>query len=437
MSNIKKSIKKIIPKNFFKKAEPTWHLMEAIAANIRYGFPSRKMHVIGVTGTNGKTTTTNMIHRMLHEAGYKTAILSTVARGVGNNIIPEHAHVTTAPSFILQKYIKEFKDVGVEWLVLETSSHSLSQNRVWGVPYEIGVMTNVTGDHLDYHGTFKNYLNAKRKLFKLVSKNSNGYGVANAEDTNYLRFTDLVSSKITYGIKKGKIRANDIKMFVDHSTYTAKIGKDIYNITVNLPGDFNISNSLAAVAVGRRIGLSKEQIENGISALTSVEGRMALVNEGQKYRVIVDHASTPDAFEKFFSNVRPNTKGKLIAVFGSAGRRDEAKRAVQGKIAGKYCDEVIVTEEDDRDIDGDVIIKQIADGSKSVGKKLNKDLFLVHDRAAAIEFSLTRAKSRNDTIVLLGKGHEKTIERNDGEFYWNETELVTKLINKQLNKTNQ
>ncbi len=421
-----------MPFSIFRAIEPFGHLIEAIIANIRYGFPSRKMHVIGVTGTNGKTTTTMMIYRMLHEAGLKVGALSTVAYGYGKELKPQIEHITTAQSGVLQRRLRDFKRAGVEWVVVETSSHSLVQHRIWGVPYEIAVMTNVTPDHLDYHITFERYLEAKRKVFKIAARHGRKFGVVNADDPNAQKFIDAIPGSATYGIKSGDLRASDIKLFVNGSTYKAAAGNDVYDIKVNIPGDFNVSNSLAAIAVGRELGLSKEQIEKGIDALKHVEGRMAIVDEGQAFRVIIDHASTPDAFERFFFNVKPTTKGKLIAVFGSAGRRDEAKRAIQGEIAGRYCDEVIITEEDDRDVDGEQIITQIGEGVKKAGKVLDRDMFLIHDRIAAIKFALERAKDVNDTVVLLGKGHEKTIERADGEHPWNETDITRRLLRKML-----
>ncbi len=429
MVDFRKVVKKLIPTKVFRQIEPLGHLGEAVIASIKYGFPSRGMHIIGVTGTNGKTTTTFMIEKMLHEAGKKVAMLSTVAYGIGDDIRPQIEHITTAQSGILQKRLSDFKREGVDWVVLEASSHSLAQHRTWGVPYEIAVMTNVTADHLDYHGTFENYLKSKVRLFKITNRHKNRFGVVNADDPNAGRFVDNISNSITYGIKTGEIRAKNVFLASDHSTYEAVIGDESYNIHVNIPGEFNVSNSLAAVAVGREIGLNKEQIEQGIAALDGVEGRMTVVNVGQKFKVIVDFASTPDAFESLFTSLRPATKGKLISVFGSAGRRDESKRSVQGEIAGKYSDEVILTEEDDRDIDGELILGQIADGAKKAGKIIDKDMFLIHDREKAIEFALSRAKSENDTVVLLGKGHEKTIERADGVHPWNEIEITKKLLN--------
>ena len=426
--NARKIVKKLIPKKVFKKIEPYGHLAEAILANAKYGAPSKKMHIIGVTGTNGKTTTTFLIHRMLHEAGFKVGMLSTVAYGVGDDIKPQIQHMTTEKASILQSRLRDFKRSGVEWLVLEVSSHSLAQYRTWGVKYEIAVMTNVTNDHLDYHGSFNNYLESKRRLFKIAAKNGRKFGIVNADDPNAKKFIDSIPRSVSYGIKSGDLRANKIKLSVDHSTFTANIGKDEYDIRVNIPGEFNISNSLATIAVGREVGLTKKQIEHGIESLDGVEGRMTVVNEGQKFKVIIDFASTPDAFEKLFASIRPLVKGKLISVFGSAGRRDESKRAVQGEIAGRFSDEVILTEEDDRDIDGNMILDQIASGAKKAGKVKDKNMFLILDREKAISFAVGRAKNSDDAVVILGKGHEKTIERADGVHPWSEIETAKKAL---------
>jgi len=242
---------------------------------------------------------------------------------------------------------------------------------------------------------------------------------------------------VSYGIKKGDLRATDVKLETDGCRYVAKIDKESYGIHCNIPGEFNVFNSLAAVAVGRELGLDKEQIEHGINALDGVEGRMTVVNEGQKFKVIIDFAHTPDSFEKLLSDLRKSTNGKLITVFGSAGRRDESKRAIQGKIAGRYSDEVILTEEDDRDIDGHDILEQIASGAKKSGKIKDKDMFLILDREEAIGFAMTRASSEHDTVILLGKGHEKTIERADGTYPWNEMAAAQVALQTKLKITSK
>ncbi len=285
-------------------------------------------------------------------------------------------------------------------------------------------MTNVTHEHLDYHRTFERYLAAKTKLFKLASR----VGIINADDPSAETFRQAVKRSVSYGLKSGDWRAQDINLSAHGSDYTALIDGDSYHIHVNIPGEFNVYNSLAAAAVGREVGLTKTQIERGIAALAGVEGRMTVVDAGQPFSAIVDFAHTPDSFERLLNDVRNTTKSKLVVLFGSAGRRDEAKRAIQGEIAGKYADEIVLTEEDDRDVDGNTILSQIASGAEKTGKKREKNLFLVPDRTAAINFAVSRVSGSKDTVIFLGKGHEKTIERADGAHPWNEIETVRQAI---------
>lgn len=425
---IKKKLKKLIPNKVFEVIEPTGHLLESVLNASKAGFPAKSMRFIGVTGTNGKTTTAYLIHKMMVEAGYKTALMTTVAYGVDNEIKPQIAHMTTVSSAVLQKRLAEFKNQGAEWVVLETTSHALAQHRIWGVPYEIAVMTNVSHEHLDYHKTFDRYVQAKVRLFKITAKHGYRLGISNADDPSVDAFTTAIGNNITYGIKSGDLRAKDILLNPGNCQYRAEIDGDKYHIKCNIPGEFNVYNSLAAIAVGRRLGLTNQQIEQGIEALTGVEGRMNVVLAGQAFTILVDFAHTPDSFEKLLNDIRLSTKGKLVVLFGSAGRRDESKRFIQGQIAGKYADEVILTEEDDRDVDGNQILDQIAEGAKSSGKIQDKDLFLELDRTKAINFAMTRVANKDDTVLLLGKGHEKTIERADGEHPWDEVETAKKAV---------
>ncbi|HMS23291.1 MAG TPA: UDP-N-acetylmuramoyl-L-alanyl-D-glutamate--2,6-diaminopimelate ligase [Candidatus Saccharibacteria bacterium] len=406
-------VKKVIPSGLFKKVEPVGHLCEAVLMQTLAGRPAKNIKVIGVTGTNGKTSTAFLIHKMMVEAGLKTGLMTTVAYGVNNDIKPQIEHMTSVSPGQLAKRLKYMRSKNVEWLVLEVTSHALAQHRIWGVPISVAVMTNITHEHLDYHGTFERYRDAKRMLFKLANKNKKGLrtGIINGEDPSAGLFSVDVKNHLSYGIKEGDIRAKHIDLKPSGSRYAATIGKDEYWIKCNLPGTFNVFNSMAAVGVGRTIGLSKDQIEKGIEALQGVEGRMTRIDEGQPFDVIVDYAHTPDSFEKLFKDIKPVVKGKLIVMFGSAGRRDEGKRATQGQLAGKYADEIVITEEDDRDIDGQEIMDAIARGAEKEGKTRDKDMFLVHDRTEAIKFTLERAK-KGDTVLLLGKGHEKDILRN-------------------------
>lgn len=422
-------VKKIIPKNLFKTIEPFGHLCEAVLLHAVHGFPMRGLKVIGVTGTNGKTSTSSMIHAMLHHSGYKVGLMSTVAFGVGKNITPQAAHVTSLSVPQLIKQVKTMKREGMEWLVLETTSHGLAQHRVWGVPYSVAVMTNITHEHLDYHGTFARYRDAKRKLFQMTNRNKKGLraGIVNAEDPSAALFISDIANPVTYGISDGDIRAKHITMKPSGNRFAAVAGDDEYWISSKLPGSFNVYNALAVVGVGRVLGLTKSQIEDGISSLEGVEGRMTRIDEGQPFDVIIDFAHTPDSFEKLFKDLKPIVHGKLIVLFGSAGRRDEAKRAIQGELAGTYADEIILTEEDDRDVDGNTILEEIASGAIKAGKKQGHDLFLILNRTEAITFALKRAR-KGDTVLLLGKGHEKTIERSDGEHPWDEIKTTRKLL---------
>lgn len=417
--NPRKIVKKLIPRDLFRAIEPYGHLVEAFAWNVVYGFPGRHFKVIGVTGTNGKTTTSYLIQRMLHEAGYKVGLMTTVGYGVGAEITPQVHHMTNVSVPELMKRLKWMKGQGVEWLVLETTSHALAQHRVFGVPYQVAVLTNLTHEHLDYHRTFERYRDAKRRLFKIANKHGLKTGIINADDPNASYFAGDITNVLLYGVDNGDLRATNIELKPSGIHYTALVGEDAYDIACQIPGSFNVLNTLAVVGVGRTLGLTREQIQAGIAALPGVEGRMTRIDEGQAYDVIVDFAHTPDSFEKLFKDLKPVVKGKLIVMFGSAGRRDEAKRAVQGKLAGEYADVVVVTEEDDRDIDGIEIMNQIAGGAESAGKTRDKDLFLVHDRTEAIKYALGLAQA-GDTVLLLGKGHEKTIERADGEHDWDE-----------------
>lgn len=414
-------VKKIIPSGLFRSIEPYGHLLEAFIFNLVNGFPGRGLKVIGVTGTNGKTSTAFLIHKMLQESGYKTGLMTTVAWGAGDDIKEQVHHYTNVPVPQFMKRLKYMQSAKVDWVVMEITSQALAQNRAWGVPFSVAVMTNVTHEHLDYHGTFERYRDAKRKLFKLANRNRKGLrtGIINGEDPSAALFAGDVKNPVLYGVGKSDLQADDVRLSPAGVGYTAKFENRELKIKCQLPGSFNVSNSLAAVGVGIKLGLTDKQIEQGISALAGVEGRMTRLDKGQNFDVIVDYAHTPDSFEKLFKDLKPVVKGKLIVMFGSAGRRDEAKRAVQGEIAGKYTDEVVITEEDDRDIDGMDIMKEIAAGAEKAGKQRDKDLFLVHNRMEAINFTVRRA-GKGDTVLLLGKGHEKTIERANGENPWDE-----------------
>lgn len=415
---MKKQLEKL---PFYNSAVLPYHYMQSVVSGIKYGFPGRKLHVIGVTGTNGKSTTSFMIWQMLRNAGRKTGIMTTIAWGV-DELKPELNHMTTSDSFTLNSRIKEIVNLGAEYLVLEVTSHALAEFRILGIPIEIAVFTNLTHEHLDYHKTITRYRAAKGKLIKKAN-----YSILNADDSSCKYYQKIAKEYTTYGIKMGKNRAKNIKL--SHSGVKYSLGD--MTIETKIPGEFNVYNSLAAVMVGQRLGLSKEEIEEGIKSLSSVEGRMNIVDEGQPFSVIVDYAHAPDALEKVFSSIGDH-KGRIISVHGGAGRRDPSTRPIRGKILAKNSDIVIITEDDSRDEDPEKIAAGFIEGATEAGMVLGKNLKKELDREKAIALALSLAK-KDDLVLILGKGHEKTILRADGPHPFNDIEVAKRLLKSKVN----
>ncbi len=452
-----------------------WHWLEAVKAGVKYRWPAKNLRVIGVTGTNGKTTTCFMIWKMLNEAGHKTGLLTTVGWSEdGKKLHDQVAHMTTERVDILNERMRKVADAGAEFLVLEVTSHALAQYRTLGVPIEIAVFTNLTHEHLDYHKTMKKYRNAKLKLFK-----KSEYGVVNADDPSAIFFMKpyAYGDIISYGIEQGDLRATEVELKASGVKYVChdmrrkgqNSSHDII-IETQIPGKFNVYNSLATVAVGKRVGLSDQEIASGIRALESVEGRMTRVREGQNFEVIVDYAHTPDALEKVFQSVASgrisssepasvslqdaksssvrssvlsrtssenpalcdgeaeNEMGrKIISVHGGAGQRDSSTRAERGEILGKNSDIVIITEDDSRDEDPQEIAEMFVKGAEKAGKVRDKDLFVIIDRREAIKKAIKMAKE-GDVVLILGKGHEKTILRGDGAHEFEDEKVAREIL---------
>lgn len=449
----KSEVKRMSMKTFLMDKIPNYnklvipyHVLRADLAAHEYGFPGKKMRVIGVTGTNGKTSTCFLIWKMLNAAGHKTGLMTTVAWGV-DKLEKQIEHMTTVDAKTLNFRMKKIADAGAEFLVLEVTSHALAQHRTFGVPIEIAVMTNVTHEHLDYHKTFENYRDAKRRLFKMAK-----YGVVNEDDKSWSYFAKDVKEYITYGINSGILRAKDVMLGAQGVEYSvdgeASVGDkhaaedkhvggdknasgDMLRIKTKIPGEFTVYNSLAAVAVGLKLGLNKEQISQGILALDSVEGRMNRVDLGQNFEVIVDYAHTPDAFLKVYESVVPGKKGRIISLFGGAGRRDESTRGERGEIAAKYSDIVIITEDDSRDENPAEIAEEFVNGAEQAGFLRGKNLLVELNREKAIQMAVELAK-KDDIVLILGKGHEKTILRATGAVPFEDLKVTEKALRKRL-----
>ena len=432
------SIKDIIPG--YNNLVLPYHFLQSFIARNSAGSPDKKLHIIGITGTNGKTTTSFMIWKMLNEAKIKTGLMTTVAWGAPNiksvikdpsvnidsdGLIKQIEHMTTVKPSTLYYRIKTIANSGAEYLVLEVTSHALAQFRTLGLHFDIAVMTNVTHEHLDYHKTFKNYLSAKCKLFQQAD-----YGIINADDKNAESFITALNNFTTYGIKNGDIKAENIKLRASGVEYQCpdfKHPKKSFTIKTNIPGEFNVYNSLAAACAGQKLGLSAKQIQHGLLMLKNVEGRMNRLDLGQSFEVLVDFAHTPDAFEKVFTSVAPPSKnGRVISLFGGAGRRDETTRKERGMIAGKYSDICILTEDDSRDEDPQQIMSMFEEGCISAGLKPDQ-ILKITDRESAIKKAIGLAKP-GDLVLILGKGHEKTILRADGPHPFEDLKITTKAI---------
>lgn len=386
-------------------------------AAARYGYPARELCVVGVTGTKGKTTTSTLIAHVLDQQSYRSGLMTTVDFKIGPRWWSNHTRQTTPEALEVQQMLRAMVDDGCNVAVVEASSHGLSAqwNRVGDCGFNVAVLTNITHEHLDYHGTFEQYRADKARLFELLHADkpeARKIAVVNLDDPNAQYFIDAAapSEVVTYALHSSAalIRATNVELDRDGVRYTAETPWGSVPVAIGIPGEFNVLNSLAALSVGLAQGIDGDACAAALRAVSGVNGRMERVELGQPFTVVVDYAHNPDSFEQVMSMMRPLTQGQLISVFGSAGERDQEKRAVQGTIAGRYCDLVIIADEDPRDEDPATILEQIAAGVREAGKREGQDYLKIADRAQAIRQAFSRAQP-GDIVLLLGKGHETSI----------------------------
>lgn len=380
-----------------------YHFWQAVLAVILFRFPGRGMTIIGVTGTDGKTTTANIIYHILREAGQKAAVISTVGAVIDGKQSDIGLHITTPGRFTIQKYLQQAKKAKVKYVVLEVTSHALDQHRAYGVPFAIGVITNVNKEHLDYHKTYERYLHAKAKLLRAAE-----VAVINKDDMSYLR------------IKKQELRSKDKKIVTYGFKKDSEVNPHRFPFKTKLIGKFNQYNCLAAIAVLRELHFSDAVIRKGIASFTPPFGRQEIVYK-KEFTVINDFAHTPQSFANILPEIKKITPKRLIHVFGSAGKRDTYKRPEMGKLSSEYADIIILTAEDPRSEPVENIMDEIATGIKH--HKLEKDLFKIPDRKEAIEFAISLAE-KGDVVLLTGKGYEKSINYGRGEQPWDETGIA-------------
>jgi UDP-N-acetylmuramoyl-L-alanyl-D-glutamate--2,6-diaminopimelate ligase len=432
-------LRKIMPRKIILWYHKCWAMLGVIL----YGLPTRKMHIVGITGTNGKTTTANLIWAILNKAGKKTGLISTVNFRIGEIEWLNTTKMTTGGRLSMHKLLKRMLNTNCEYAVIEVSSHAISQSRIWAINFDTAIFTNLTHDHLDYHKDIEEYKITKGQLFSdtvlskrydntpkriIVNKDSRYYDYFNQfrGDENYSYCTRC---------KDGDIRAENIKLLPDSSAFTAITPKGKIDLKINLPGAFNIYNALAAIAYGISENISLKTIKDALEEFEGVQGRMERINEGQNFSVIVDYAHTPDAFSKIFEAAQNLTGpgGRIISVFGATGDRDKAKRPELGQIAAKYSKYCFLTLEDPGSENPLDIINEIEPGLKKIGKEENKDYFKIIDRRDAIKraFETTR---EGDVVLLLAKGHETVMVLKNQKIPWDERQVAREELKKLLSR---
>lgn len=404
-----------------------------------YDFPARKMTVIGVTGTDGKTTTSNLLFHILQAAGLKTGMISTVNAVIGSQIMDTGFHVTTPEAPAIQAYLAQMVQEGLDFVILEVTSHGLDQQRVGGCDFDIGVVTNITHEHLDYHDTYDAYRAAKARLFTSLSETPGKpfhpprAAVLNLDDRSYPYLEQVTRvRKISYGFSSdADIQAVSSEYRIDGMKFIAQ-GKGQENkyfscaIETHLTGSYNVSNCLAAIAVAAGVmNLPLEAVQKGIADLPIVPGRWEQIDlnrefpGAQEFFTIVDFAHTPNALMRTLEAARQMTTGRVIAVFGSAGLRDRAKRQMMAEISAQLADISIFTAEDPRTENVDSILDEMANGARSQGGIEEKTFWRVPDRREAIRFALRLAR-RGDLVIACGKGHEQSMCFGEVEYPWDD-----------------
>lgn len=405
-----------------------------LAANF-YGRPAMELRTIGITGTKGKSTTTDLVNQVLEGGGLVTGMISTVDFKIGPRRWPNSTRQSTPEAPEIQGLLREMADAGCDYAVIESTSHALSArwNRLGGCYFDVAVFLNITHEHLDYHGSFEQYRADKARLFEMLGEGEKGeaWAIANADDPNAAYFLDAAPARarrLTFGVRSpADVRARAMSAGPAGSTLQVTTPWGEAQLRLRLPGSFNVSNALAALGVALSQGIPLERAVAAVAAVPGIRGRMQPVSMGQPFDVIVDYAHNPDSFEQVLGMLRPLTAGRIIAVFGSAGERDRAKRGIQGEIAGRYADLLVLTDEDPRGEDPAAIIAEIAEGAERAGRRAGDGYLCIPDRAEAIRAALAAARP-GDLVLLLGKGHEGNIIYAGGSIPWDEAEQAREAL---------
>ncbi len=384
-----------------------------------YGNPAEKLKLIGVTGTNGKTTTTFLIKNIFDKLSIKAGLIGTVKNITGDKEYV--SSLTTPDSKELQRLYAEMVAGGCEYCIMEVSSQALAQGRVDGCHFDIALFTNLTQDHLDYHGTFENYAKAKRKLFEICDT-----AVINADDEYSHMMVDSLPCKVyTFGVKTDNtdFSAKNVKCFRDSVQYELLTPDNIGRINIKIPGRFTVYNSMGAAVCAVLAGADFDSVISAVSQSKGVPGRVEVVDTDTDYTVLIDYAHSPDGLENVISSLRETTDGRIITVFGCGGDRDKTKRPKMGRIVGDLSDVAVVTSDNPRSEDPELIVKDILEGMKVCKSQIKT---LVH-RTDAIKYAMSIAK-HGDVVLLAGKGHETYQILNTGKIHYDEREVVADIL---------
>jgi len=391
--------------------------------------PGRKLRVIGVTGTDGKTTTTNLIYKILLAANIKAGMISTVNAVIGDEVLDTGFHVTTPDAHDVQRYLAKMVEAGLTHVVLETTSHGWSQHRVDACEFDVGVVTNITHEHMNEHGNYENYRAAKARLFsslEITREKPQGnprLGVINRDDHRSFEFLNnfIKTNKMNYGLGDGAdVRALNIEYSPSGIHFTAQSKDFQVNMTSKLVGAYNVSNCLAALtAAVYGLGIKPEVAAQGIASLEGIPGRMERIDMGQDFTAIVDFAHTPNALKVSLEAGRTMSSGKVISVFGSAGLRDKEKRRMMAETSAELADLTVLTAEDPRTESLEGILDEMAAGARSRGGREGETFWRVSDRGEAIRFALKLARP-GDIVLSCGKGHEQSMCFGTVEHLWDD-----------------
>ncbi|GER86226.1 UDP-N-acetylmuramyl-tripeptide synthetase [Dictyobacter vulcani] len=417
---------------------PNVRIALADLARTFYGNPADRICTIGITGTDGKTTTSNLISTLFETAGRHNGLMTTANFKIAGQEWENTTRQSTLEALEIQEFLHQLASSDVPYAIVEATSHGLELGRVHGCNFDVGVVTNITHEHLDFHKTLEGYRRAKARLFEMLDpQRDKGLGarpvaILNRDDISYEILKPYCRVPILdYGIDTpAAVRAVDLDLRAHSTRFRVLLPDGEGQIETRLVGRFNVSNSLAAIATAYSQGISIADIERGMAAVAGVTGRMENITEGQPFSVIVDYAHTPDSLQKVIATLRPLTQGKLMLVFGSAGERDIQKRPIMGRIAAEQSDFFVITDEDPRDEDRESILREIAAGAEAIGKQEGKDFLCIADRTQAIAAAFAQARA-GDTILLAGKGHEQSIIMGREKLPWDDRRVAREQLKKQ------